>query len=197
MSVFALRHAEKERGEFYSPGLRFNDQPITASGRKQAKRLADFFSTVDIASVWVSEYRRTAETADPLCKRKGLSPRVDARLNEIDVGVTERMPDDEVKAAYPDFWRAYIDRNADFRIPGGETGEEAAARAMAVFGSLDRSRNHVIVSHEGLIRVLACSVLGLPPYKRHLFTVDFASITVFEYSMDFGCWRVPRLNMTV
>lgn len=197
MSVFVIRHAEKERGEFYSGGVRFNDQPLTAAGRKQAKRLAEFFDLIDLASIRVSEYRRTIETADPMAKRKGLVPIVDRRLNEIDVGVTEKMSDDEVKGAYPDFWRAYIEREADFRIPGGETGEEAAARIGAAFDALDRSRHHVIVTHEGLIRILICQTLGMPPYKRHLLSIDFASVTVFEYSKDFSCWRVPKINMAV
>ncbi|GEM_PF-611151 len=195
LSVYAIRHADKEPGDFYDRGLKSNDQPISEAGRARAAKLAPFFEGIAIDSILVSEYRRTGETIAELAARRGMAPIVEPLLNEIDVGVTEKMSDEEVRAAYPEFWRDYLARDRDFRIPGGETGEEAERRVRAVFDSLDRGKNHLLVAHEGLIRILLCSVLGMPPYKRHLFTIGFCSICVFEYLEDFGCWRIPKINL--
>ncbi|PKL26236.1 MAG: hypothetical protein CVV46_15435 [Spirochaetae bacterium HGW-Spirochaetae-2] len=46
---------------------------------------------------------------------KKLTPIVDNRLNEIDVGVTEQMTDGQIQSTYPDFWHAYFTRTSDFQ----------------------------------------------------------------------------------
>lgn len=122
---------------------------------------------------------------------------VDNRLNEIDIGCIEEMTDRKIQEQYPVFWESYHTRDHEFRMPGGETGEEAEKRIRSLFDSLDRTKNHMLATHEGLTRILLCSVLGLPPHRRHLFTIDYASITVFEYLPDYNCWAVPKVNMVV
>lgn len=195
MSVFVIRHSDKEIGEFYGGALSFNDQPISDAGRRKAERLIRFFEDIPIDSIHVSEYRRTHQSIAGVAARKNLTPITDRRLNEIDLGDTEKMTDEQIEKTYPEFWNAFLERTRDFRIPNGETGEEAANRVMELFGSLDRAKNHILVSHDGLIRTLICAVLSLPPYKRHLFAIRPCSVTVFEYLETFGCWSIPKLNM--
>jgi len=195
MSIYVIRHADKERGEFYGKKLKYNDQPISEEGLKKAEKLVGYFENRNVESIYISEYRRTKQTIMPVALKKGITPIIDCRLNEIEVGETENMTDDQVKQRYPEFWDAYIKRDHDFRIPHGETGEEAAKRILAVFNSLDYYKDYILVSHEGIIKTLICSVLSIPPYKRHLFIIDFCSITIFEYSDDFHCWRIPKINM--
>lgn len=195
VSIFVIRHSDKEPGEFYEDALRFNDQPLSDAGRQKAERLISFFEEIPIDSIYVSEYRRTPQTIEGVASAKNLTPIVDRRLNEIDLGDTEKLTDEQVRETYPEFWNAFLKRTGDFRIPNGETGSEAASRAMELFGSLVRTKNHILVSHDGLIRTLVCAVLTLPPYKRHLFRIRPCSITVFEYLEMFGCWSIPKLNM--
>lgn len=59
----------------------------------------------------------------------------------------------------------------DLPYPGGETGAEAAARAMKAIGEiagagLDRV---AVVTHGGIIRVIFCAILGIGQEKRFLF----------------------------
>jgi probable phosphoglycerate mutase len=197
MSIYVVRHAEKQSGDFHHQGVKFNDQPITEAGMESARRLVDYFSRIDIASIHVSEYLRTRQTIAFVAEAKGLVPLVERRINEIDIGVIEEMTDREVEEQYPEFWAAYHTRNREFRMPGGETGYEAETRIRSLFDSLDRTKNHIICTHEGLTRILLCSVLGLPAYRRHLFSIDYASITVFEYRPEFQCWTIPKVNMVV
>ncbi len=194
MGIYVLRHADKQKGEFYQPGLRFNNQPITEEGKRKAEKLVPFFDSIRIEAIYTSEYLRTQQTISYVATHKNLTPVVDKRLNEIDVGVTEQMTDEQIQSTYPDFWHDYFTRTSDFRIPGGETGEEAAERIMDVFGSLDRDKNFILVTHEGLIRTLICTVLSMPPYRRHLFKIDPCSITQFEYLPEFNCWSIPKIN---
>lgn len=197
MSIFVIRHAQKSMGEYHQQGLKFNDQPITEAGFASARRLGDFFRPIDIASIHVSEYLRTQQTIAYVANEKGLVPIIDSRINEIDIGCIEMMDDEQIQAQFPQFWDDYHARTHEFRMPGGETGEEAEKRIRSLFDSLDRTKHHIFSTHEGLTRILLCSVLGIPPYKRHLFTIDYASITVFTYAQEFGCWTVPKVNMVL
>lgn len=194
MSVFVIRHADKELGEFYRNGLPLNDQPLSEVGREQAKRLVSFFKGIDISSIHVSQYIRTGETIKYVAEDKGMHAIKDGRLNEINIGDTDRLSDLQIEEMYPEFWTAYKTRDRDFRFPNGESGDEAGDRIYDLFASLDTDRHQILVSHDGVIRTLLCRVLGLPTYKRHLFTIDLCSITVFEFSREFNCWATKKIN---
>lgn len=194
MSIFVVRHADRELGDFPSPEVPMSDQPISAAGRKRAERLLEFFKDIEIATIRASKYVRTEQTIKPLAESKGLPVARDPRLNEINVGEAAKLSDEELQAGFPEFWKLYKERRQDFRFPRGESGEEAAARVYEAFLELDPGANHIMVAHDGIIRTLVCKVLGLPPHMRHLFRIDFCSITVFDRSAEFGCWTMTRMN---
>lgn len=197
MTVFVIRHAEKENGDFYSDSLPMNNQPLTAAGRQQALALAGFFENIEINSIHVSEYVRTHQTIARVVEQKKLPAVIDTRLNEINVGDLEHMSEEQVQNEYPDFWDAYFKKDRDFRYPNGETGEEAGNRVFDLFCSLDSGKNHILVTHEVLIRLLICKVLDVPAYKRHFFKIDYCAVTTFEYFLEFKGWRIPKINMEI
>lgn len=199
MQVYVIRHAEKEAGEHYNPYLRHRDEPITPRGRAAAEKLSAYFSDKDIAAIYVSGYRRTSETIAPLAARLGLTPVIDERLNEIDNGVIEGLSDAEVQERYPDVWRAYRRRSADFRFPEGETGEEVRQRIASFLD--EKRRQHpdetiILVAHDGLIRLLACYILRLPVYDRWKFRVDFCGIMEIRSMPDDDGWSLIRFNQS-
>ena len=68
-TVILLRHAEKATQPADNP-------PLTAAGRARAKVLADVLADSGVSAIFVTEFRRTAETAAPLAARIHLQPRV-------------------------------------------------------------------------------------------------------------------------
>jgi phosphohistidine phosphatase SixA len=64
-TVVLVRHAEKVGGD--DPGL-------SDSGRERSERLASLLADAGIDSIYVSELRRTRETATPLASALGLEP---------------------------------------------------------------------------------------------------------------------------
>jgi broad specificity phosphatase PhoE len=197
MSIFVIRHAEKEIGEFYCDGLRLNNQPLSENGKKQAINLANFFREKEISSIHISRYIRTNETIDEVVKMKKIPAIIDERLDEINIGDTDKLTNEQIEKAYPSFWKAYLERTSDFRFPNGESGDEAGARIYDIFCSLNPTQNHILVSHDGVIRTLICKVLSIPTYKRHLFKIDLCSITIFEFNPEFNCWAIPKINMVI
>ncbi|HSL44681.1 MAG TPA: histidine phosphatase family protein [Anaerolineales bacterium] len=196
-TLYIIRHAHKEQGDFFNPRLRHRDEPISPQGQEQARRLWPYLCDKDISAIYISGYRRTAQTIAFVAEQSGIAPVIDERLNEIDNGCFDGMGAEEIQQKYPETWRIFHDRSADFRFPEGETGEEARQR-MADFLEEKRlhhpNQNIVAVSHEGLIRLTACHVLGLPVYHRWNFHFDFGGIMEITYQPEYKNWKLIRFN---
>jgi len=196
-TCYIVRHAAKERGDFFNPQLRHQDEPISAQGQTAAQKLCRYFDGQALAAIYVSEYQRTRQTIEPVAQQLRLTPVIDARLNEIDNGRLDGMTDEQIQQAYPEIWQAFLSRSADFRFPEGETGAEAQRR-IAEFLEEKRQQhageNIILVSHEGLIRLLMCTILDLPVYKRWNFHYDFCGIMEIAYQPEYAIWKLLRFN---
>ena len=199
MSFYILRHGDKEKGEFRNPDLPLNDQPISELGQGQACALVHFFAEREIAHIYVSAYQRTGQTIAYVAEQFGLTPVVDERLNEINIGLFEGATLEEVQEKFPAEWQAYRERRSDFRFPQGETGGEAQKRAVEFLEEkriLHGDENVIAVCHDGLIRALMCHVIGIPIYNRWNFHMDTCGITELEYQPEYGVWKLIRYNQT-
>jgi broad specificity phosphatase PhoE len=199
MTWYILRHADKEQGNYHNPQLRHQDQPLSEKGRRDAQKLVGLFVDKPIAAIYVSAYQRTWQTAACLAEQLQLTPIADARLNEIDNGLVDEMTEREFEQTYPDVWKAYVARTADFRFPSGESGMDVQERVKEFFD--EKLRQHkdssiLIVSHDGLIRQMMCYVLGLPVYRRGDFRVSLCGLTELRYQEDVGRWKLLRFNQT-
>ena len=199
MTFYILRHGDKEKGEFRNPELPLNDQPISEFGQEQARKLGDFFADREIAHIYVSAYQRTGQTIAFVAEHFGLTPVVDERLNEINIGAFENATREELEENFPAELKAYFARNADFQFPNGESGSEAQGRVVEFLDAkreLHGDKNVIAVCHDGLLRTLMCYVMGIPVYKRGGFHADTCGITELEYEPDYGTWKLIRYNQT-
>jgi broad specificity phosphatase PhoE len=72
-TVILVRHAEKAA----SPA---EDPPLTAGGRQRAEALATMLAASGVTSIYVTDYLRTQQTAEPLASLLHLTPqRIDAK----------------------------------------------------------------------------------------------------------------------
>jgi probable phosphoglycerate mutase len=198
MKFYLVRHADKAKGDYFNPQLRHHDQPISVFGRQQASKVKKYFNKHAIKSIYVSEYIRTEQTVRPLARRLKIVPIVDYRLNEIDVGIIDRLSEEEIRDQYPDIWNASQDWNRDFQWPEGETGLEAQARIVSFINEhINQEGCILVVAHDGIIRLLLCYVLGLPVYNRARFQVDTASVTEIELEKTKSKWKLIRFNQSV
>jgi len=198
-TFYIMRHADKEWGNHYNPKLRHQDEPITRKGEAQAQKLIPYFADKEISRIYISAYQRTAQTIAPLAGHLDLPPVVDERLNEIDNGLFDGMTEEEIRQKFPAELQAFHERKADFRFPEGETGEEAQKRIVDFLEEKRKQHpdeNIIAVCHEGLIRILMCTLTNNPVYHRWNFFVDFCGITELIYQPDYEAWKLMRFNQT-
>lgn len=65
-TVLVVRHAEKSAPE--------GDVPLSEAGRKRAEALAHAAGSAGVAAIYVTQFKRTQETAAPLAGKLGLTP---------------------------------------------------------------------------------------------------------------------------
>jgi broad specificity phosphatase PhoE len=68
-TIFLVRHAEKAANGGVDPDL-------SSAGRHRAQRLANVLKDARISAIFVTELRRTRQTAAPLAQMLGLNPQV-------------------------------------------------------------------------------------------------------------------------
>ena len=196
-TCYIIRHAEKAKGDFYDPRLRHQNEPISQRGQEQALKLWSYLCDKQVTALYVSGYQRTGQTIEYVAKESGIIPIVDERLNEIDNRCIEGLADQAIQEMYPDVWKAYHGRNVDFRFSEGETGEEARRRIADFLEEKRRvhsTESIVLVSHEGLIRLLMCHIMNIPVYNLWNFHVDFCGIMEITYQPDYEAWKLIRFN---
>jgi broad specificity phosphatase PhoE len=187
------------------------DIGLSDAGREQADALGRRLVGVAFARIVSSPLVRARETASILRAAIPDPPEVevDPRLAEMDYGDWEGLTYgliDERDAVERARW---VEDPATVACPGGESGNDVAARAEAflvdligwhdALSGLPHERPILAVAHSTLNRVLICVATGIPvrEYRRR-FSQDQANLTVlrFEHGVGPADARILLLNDT-
>ena len=163
-----------------------SDIDLDGTGVAQAGRLADWAAGAGLTALVSSPLRRAVRTAAPASAATGLEPVVEPRVREQDFGVAEGRTLDEVRANNPDVAARFVADPAAHPFPGAEPPADAAGRALTALGELaaqDPDGTVLVVAHSTLIRLLTCTVLGIPlgEYRRRLPTYDPVARTTLRF----------------
>jgi broad specificity phosphatase PhoE len=89
-------------------------------------------------------------------------------LIEIDYGAWDGLTAAECRARYPEERAAWEADPYETRCPDGESGADVAQRAFPILAEVegwlaaDRARCAIVVSHNHVIRLRLCAILGWP-----------------------------------
>lgn len=159
IDLYFCRHGETQANvEKRFQGLH-TDTPLTAKGREQARSLAlllmhDRPCAADLSFV-CSPLQRARTTMEIVLQTLGLPNgrfSMDARLQEINLGIWDGLTDDEARALDPVMFERRGNDKWDVRVPGGENYADVAARAESWIGGL--STDTFAVSHGAFTRIL-------------------------------------------
>jgi 2,3-bisphosphoglycerate-dependent phosphoglycerate mutase len=181
LDVILVRHAEPM--PFHTRDVLDDDRPLTDAGRAAAQELAAELDGWEISAVYSSPYERAVETMTILADRRGLEVQLldDLRERRLSVEPTEAWRDSLARS-----WT-----DADFALPGAESGRDAQRRAI---GTLDLLRvRHpdggrlVIGSHGNLISLV---LQALEPGVGFDFHMAMPTPAVYRLTHDGLRWRI-------
>jgi phosphohistidine phosphatase SixA len=75
-AVFVVRHAERADAGTTAAKVAGADPDLSDAGRRRAESLAAMLEDANIRAIFVTEYKRTHQTAAALVKRSGVAPTV-------------------------------------------------------------------------------------------------------------------------
>lgn len=161
---------------------------LLAAGQAQAARLAARVAREAPAAVLTSPQQRARETAAAVGASAGLVPQVAAALDEIDFGewaggAFDTLRDDPR-------WQRWNAARGTARAPGGETMDEAGARAaeaMDAAWTAHPDGTVVLVTHADVIKAVVLRHLGLSMDAHARIDVAPGSITRLAVWHGGGC----------
>jgi probable phosphoglycerate mutase len=164
------------------------DLQLTPLGVRQAHRVRDAVAarwTPD--AVFASPLARCRRTAETLAEPFGRDVAPHPGLNDLDYGRWCGMTVAEVKKHWPEALACWQTAPHTMRLPGGETLQEAQARAVDVLQSIlrpDRDATVVLVTHKAILRILLAHALGLPLSSYWTLTAAPCSISVIDFASN-------------
>ena len=165
------------------------DPALSALGVEQSRQLARVLAELPLRAIFTSTLQRTAQTAAPIARARGLPPVALAGLKELSLGTLEGRFRDARDPEAQALWQQRKADPARFRAPGGESFQELVARVLAALDQLLDSAPSgaaLIVGHRESNRALLKGLLGwstervLTAKLRNYFVydIDVATRTV-------------------
>ena len=147
------------------------DIELSDLGRAQARQVAawsrSLFASPPVAQsligeVWSSPLRRARETAAEIAAVLGLPVMLEEGLCELHAGIFQGHLWADLEAEFPDEVAQWRSGDVHYRIPGGESRAQLAARGRAAIEMLARrdTPGMIVVAHGGVLTAALGSMLG-------------------------------------
>lgn len=140
------------------------DVPLDDVGEVQAKTVAPVLAALSPVALWSSDLSRAAQTAAHVAAETGLTPVLDARLREFDIGPNRTgLTSEQYAATFPEEYASLL-AGEIAGIPGRETDDDVLARFLPAITSyaesLAEGETGVVVSHGAALRRAVPAFLG-------------------------------------
>lgn len=197
--LLLIRHAQpaqEARGRCYGR----LDIGLSARGHRRAQLIARTLERIPLAAVYSSPAARALETAAPLAAARHLSPLVDDALRELDFGALEGKSYDEIQAAHPDLYRAWMQTPTRVHFPGGESYLQLHTRAleaMETIRSRHRGAQAAIVSHGGILRAMLADCMRMPDDAIFRLDQSYGGLSIIDWQHDTPTVRVVNAQPTM
>ncbi|MBZ0288114.1 MAG: histidine phosphatase family protein [Anaerolineae bacterium] len=139
--------------------------PLNAVGLQQARLLAAYLQENDetLEAIHCSDLPRALQTATIIGEALDITPQIDLRWREINVGVFQGLTGDEVQRLYAAELAAWNAKDLTFVVPKGESRMALQQRAYEVWLEVierETTASIAIVSHGGTIKALLRQLFG-------------------------------------
>lgn len=159
-----IRHGETD----WNRQQRFQghqDIPLNDAGHAQAGRMAARLAADRHHALFSSDLQRARQTAAPLAAAWGRDAGVLPGFREQNFGLLEGLDAPTIQERHPDLWQGWLQQDADFAAPGGESPRQFHTRIVTALRALvaERAGQRVaVVTHGGVLDMLWRTAQGLP-----------------------------------
>ncbi len=179
MIIYLVRHGETiwNRDNLFQGQ---SDVELTDLGKSQSEKVANRLIELGVGSVHTSPLTRTRYIADRISEGIRTTPIENKGLLELNLGLLEGKTGKDLRREWPEIiedWRKHPSRVA---MPSGESFKELHMRSTLALKEIIKiqAENPVaIITHNFVIKVLICEILGLTVDSLHKIHIGLASIS--------------------
>jgi alpha-ribazole phosphatase len=177
--VLFIRHAETEMAGRYCG---HSDPDLNTQGRAQLTRLARLLAEETLNTVYSSDLRRAASTAQAIAAGRDIPQVLRPALREIDFGDWEGMSWEEIERLDPEYAQKWVSSYPHLAAPSGESFEDFKRRVLKEVNHLmDRSSGPIaVVTHGGVLRVVLRHLFGYSEPRAWQETQQYCCVVRYE-----------------
>ena len=162
--LYLVRHAETA----WNVERRFQGQmdvPLSSIGHEQAARVADWLAAqqVQFTSIYSSDLRRAADTAQAIADATGIVPTLSPSLRELNCGAWQGLSVFEVEERYPGQLERWREDVRAYALPGGESISQVQRRMCAYLSDIvvgAKGQAIIAVSHGAALSAYIAAING-------------------------------------
>ena len=196
--LLLVRHGESAPARMDEPFPMVDgqgDPELAPEGLAEAEKVGARLALERIDAVYVSSLRRTRQTAEPLCRRLGITPTVEPDFREVHLGDWEGGLFRKLTAElHPTAIKMWSEERWDV-IPGAETSEAFAARIRSAVERVTAAhpdQRVAVFTHGGVIGQLLALAARSRPFA--FIGADNGSVSQVVVTRD--RWIIRRFNDT-
>lgn len=185
--IILVRHGETElnrRGVYFGR----LDPSLTEKGIGQLERAREVLKDHGYDHIHASPLARAHESARILHDRHH-EIELDERLMELNFGIFEGLSFAEIQERYPHECRESQENWRDYSFSTGESPREMQRRAVEFIESLDKGKDHLVVTHWGVISTILSHYLSHELEGYWKFDIKNGGIAVVEFTEGFPVLR--------
>jgi alpha-ribazole phosphatase len=169
------------------------DIPLSAQGRAQALWIVEQLLKESISAIYTSDLVRARETAEIIASKRipAVQIRESVAWREIDFGEWEGLTYTQIVEQFKDHLGFFNDPE-HHSPPNGESLAHMQQRVKDALSAimhnddLPVAGDAVIVSHGGPLRILLCSILGMPLQRQWQLRLDPGSLSAIDLLPVYG-----------
>lgn len=193
--LFLVRHGETELNE-KGVYCGWTDCGLSSKGVMQAEDLAEILRDIRFDAVISSSLSRAVETAVIVSGCTADSIVKDDRLRELNFGDWEGMNHREVMEKHKEAWEKWSCDWENAAPPKGESFSQMLSRVKSCIEDIlkeYKGKKVLIVSHQGVMRIIPVILLRLEPEAYWCFTAEQGRYSHYEID-EFGNCIIRKIN---
>jgi phosphoserine phosphatase len=186
---------------------------LTDAGIAMAEQVGQALQGLRFDAIYSSPLQRARATAEVIAASLDSPPDIQSSdlLLEVDLPLWEGLEKSQVQAQYPEAYRTWATRPADFfmELPGKD-GEDSPSKHYPVRSLFDQAREFwqatlpqhdgqtvLIVGHNGILRSLICTAVGMGPEQYQVIRQSNCGLSVLNFEGGLGdSVQLESINLT-
>lgn len=186
-TIIMVRHGESETNvtRVFTGQL---DVPLTATGREQARRMAEYMDKYRVDKMYASPLQRAMDTAKAIAVRQNCDIEAADALMEVYAGSWQGLPFEEIAEQFGEIYQVWRTDIGSAVTTDGESCQQLYDRVTGFFKKLltEPEETVCLVCHATPIRMIESYIkAGCVKVAQEIPWVPNASVTVYQYDGAF------------